>query len=90
MHNEMVASKLNYVSDLHKLFHHYYQLVCSFLGMSPRQKDGDSSEAGPSQFTGEYISLRNSSENHHFHLEWCSSYMSVSWGEPGYLAKHIR
>ena len=47
MRNEIAANKLNHVDDLHKLFHHACQLVCSFLGMIPRQKDDDSSKAGP-------------------------------------------
>ncbi len=47
MRNEISANKLNYMGDLHKLFHHDGQLVGRFLGVRPRQKDDDSSKAGP-------------------------------------------
>src|SRR5260221_12129342 len=58
MRNEIVASKLNYIGDLHKLFHHDCQLVCSFLGMSRVRRMTIRQRQAQSQFTGECNSLR--------------------------------
>ncbi len=52
MRNEIVASKLNYIGDLHKLFHHDCQLVCSFLGVSRVSRMTIRQRQAQSQFTG--------------------------------------
>ncbi len=53
MRSEITASELYYVDDRHKPFHHCCQFACSFLGVVPRQKDDNSSKAGPEPVHGE-------------------------------------